>query len=68
MTMRHLEKRIDELDKKVNEVELLEKIRAEISNIPLTDTDGKNGHWYREPQAIIDDALQIIDKYKTESE
>ena len=47
---------------------ILDKIRAEISNIPLTDTDGNNGHWYREPQAIIDDVLQIIDKYKAESE
>ena len=48
--------------------DVLDNIRAEISNIPLTDTDGNNGHWYREPQAIIDDVLQVIDHYKAESE
>lgn len=42
----------------------LDKIKTEISNIPLTDTDGKNGHWYREPQAIINNVLQIIDQYR----
>ena len=44
--------------------DVLEKIRAEITNIHLTDTDGHNNNWYREPQAIINDALRIIDKYK----
>lgn len=45
---------------------VLDKIKAEITNIPLTDTDGNNGHWHREPQAIINDVLQVIDKYKGE--
>jgi len=48
--------------------DVLNKIRAEITNIHLTDTDGHNNNWYREPQAIINDALRIIDKYKAESE
>ena len=47
---------------------ILDKIRAEITNIPITDTDGNNNNWYREPQAIIKDVLRIIDKYKAESE
>lgn len=47
---------------------VLDKIKAEITNIRLTDTDGHNNNWYREPQAIINDTLRIIDKYKAESE
>ena len=47
---------------------ILDKIRKEITNIPITDTDGHNNNWYREPQAIINDVLQIIDEYKAESE
>lgn len=47
---------------------MLDKIKAETTNIPITDTDGHNNNWYREPQAIINDVLQIIDKYKAESE
>lgn len=47
---------------------VLDKIKAEITNIPITDTDGHNNNWYREPQWIINDVLQIIDKYKGESE
>ena len=47
---------------------LKDEIRAEITNIPITDTDGHNNNWYREPQAIINDVLRIIDKYKAESE
>ena len=46
----------------------LDKIRAEITNIPITDTDGHSNNWYREPQAIINDVLLIIDKYKAGSE
>lgn len=41
----------------------IEDIKTEITNIPITDTDGHNNNWYREPQAIIDDALRIIDKH-----
>lgn len=47
---------------------VLDKIRAEINNIHLTDTDGHSGNWYREPQAIINDALRIIDRHRAESE
>lgn len=47
---------------------MLDKIKAETTNIPITDTDGHNSNWYREPQTIINDVLQIIDKYKGESE
>lgn len=48
--------------------EVLDKVRAEITNIHLTDTDGHSGNWYREPQAIINEALQIIDRHRAESE
>ena len=47
---------------------VIDKIRAEITNIPITDSDGHFNNWYREPQAIINDVLQIIDKYKAETE
>ena len=42
---------------------VIDKIKAEITTIPQTDSDGHSGNWYREPQAIIDDALNIINKY-----
>jgi len=42
---------------------VLEDIKTEIINIPITDTDGHSNNWYREPQAIIDDVLKIIDKH-----
>lgn len=45
-------------------LERLDKIRAEITNIPITDSDGHYNNWYREPQAIINDVLRIIDKNK----
>lgn len=47
---------------------LLDKIRAEITNIHLTDTDGHSNNWYRDPQEIINDTLRIIDMHKAESE
>lgn len=62
------DKDYDRLCKALDNESVLDKIRAEISNIPLTDTDGNNGYWCRAPQAIIDDVLQIINKYKAESE
>ena len=43
-------------------------IKAEMLTIPQIDSDGHNNNWYREPQAIINDALQIINKHIGESE
>lgn len=54
--------------KALEQESILDKIRAEITNIHLTDTDGHNQYWYRDPQEIINDALQIIDRYKAESD
>ena len=42
---------------------LLEDIKAEVLTIPQIDSDGHNNNWYREPQEIIDDVIEIIDKY-----
>ena len=56
------------IKQKYIEREVLDKIRAEIANIPITDSDGHYNNWYRESQAIINDVLQIIDKYTAESE
>ena len=39
----------------------LDKIKAEITVIPQINSDGHNNNWYREPQAIIDDVIDIID-------
>lgn len=47
--------------------DIFEKIKSEVLTIPQIDSDGHNNNWYREPQAIIDDVLQIIDKYIKES-
>ena len=42
-------------------IEVLQEIRQEIENIPLTDNDGHTSNWIREPQHIKQDALNIID-------
>jgi len=47
--------------------DLIQKIRQEVLTIPLTCTDGNQGNWYREPQAIIDDVLKIVDQYLGEA-
>lgn len=54
--------------KALEQESVLDKIRTEITNIHLTDTDGHNNNWYRDPQAIITDVLAIIDRHKAESE
>ena len=46
-----------------NKLDILNKIKSEVLTIPQIDSDGHNNNWYREPQAIIDDVLQIIDKH-----
>ena len=68
MTIQYLEKRIDELEKKVNEVELLEKIRAEIEQIRGNEYEVSDmqGNIYRLETIEKSEALQIIDKYRTE--
>ena len=43
-------------------IKMFSDFKKKIKNIPLTGTDGNQGHWYREPKAIIDDALTIIDE------
>ena len=60
------EKDCDRLCKALDNEDVLDKIRAEITNIPITDSDGHYNNWYREPQAIINDVLLIIDKYKAQ--
>lgn len=62
------EKDCDRLCKALDNEDVLDKIRAEITNIPITDSDGHYNNWYREPQAIINDVLLIIDKYKADGE
>lgn len=43
---------------------ILDQIAEKISAIPQTGTDGESGNWFRTPQAIIDDALRIVDEYR----
>ena len=62
------EKDCDRLCKALDNEDVLDKIRAEITNIPITDSDGHYNNWYREPQAIINDVLLIIDKSKADGE
>ena len=40
---------------------VLQEIRQEVTMIPVLETDDHNDHWYRDPQAIIDDVYAIID-------
>ena len=62
------DKDYDRLCKALDNENVLDKIKSEVLTIPQIDSDGHNNNWYREPQKIIDDVSQIIDKYKAESE
>lgn len=68
MNIRHLEKQIDELEKKVTTFEVLEQIRNEIEQIQGDEWEVSSGQGEIYKYETIDKAevLQIIDKYRTE--
>lgn len=47
---------------------ILDKIREEVESIEHYATNDGNGFWLRTPEEIKKDVLDILDKYKAESE